>query len=146
MFKFINVYIAIFFCTGLFFQIYSATIIHQITEENFKQNVEESSLPVFMMLTASWCPKCIHLNSLMTALLDNFNDRAIFASIDVDKENNFLQILLNDIFQKHFQIIGGFPVVLVFNKGVFVKYLLGFYKDQEDLKTDLDKILCELAK
>ena len=90
--------------------------IQEITSENFQEKVEQSQLPVFVKLSATWCTNCKRLEFLMTEVLGDFKDRCVFATIDVDKNQDFLQNWLQGIFQKHLHIINGFPCVLVFYK------------------------------
>jgi len=120
--------------------------IHQIIEENFIKEVGQSDLPVFIKISAEWCSNCKSLESMMTEILDKFQDYCIFASIDIDKSNDFLQKLLQDIFRKHMHIISGFPSVLVFYKGCFKQSFLGFFANQEDLSKKINEILMQLDR
>jgi thioredoxin 1 len=129
------------------FKIYSLNSIgiQRITSENFEQEVEKSLLPVFVNLFATWCPNCKRLESLITEVLGDFNGRCFFGAIDIDKNQDFLQNLLQEIFEKHLYIMSGFPCVLVFYKGVFKKSFLGFFVDQQDLSKTLNETLVSLG-
>ncbi len=118
---------------------------YHVTEENFKKEVEQSELPVFVQLFAIWCPNCKHLAFLITEILNEFKERCVFGSIDIDKNQIFLQDLLQDIFQKHFHILSGFPSVLVFHKGVFKGSFLGFFENKQDLSKKVTETLVSLG-
>jgi thiol-disulfide isomerase/thioredoxin len=118
--------------------------IQDVTEENFKEVVEQSGLPVLVKLSATWCPNCKRLEFLMTEVLDEFKDRCVFVNIDIDKNQDFLQNLLQDIFQKHYHIIAGFPCILVFYKGVFKTSFVCFFADQQDLSKKIHEILVDI--
>lgn len=126
--------------TILFNNFSSATIV-QLTKDNFKQNVEEQSLPVLIKISATWCPNCIKFDQMMLEVVDFFHDRCVFANIDIDKQQNFLQEFLQDIFQKYFYIMSGFPCILVFFKGRFKQSFLGFFANTKDLSNKITEII-----
>ena len=141
-------YLQIIFIGSFFYSyvIYSLDVIgiQEITEGNFAQVVEKAELPVFVKISAQLCPNCKRLEAIMVDLLDEFRDRCVFASIDIEANQDFLQKLLQDIFQKYHHILSGFPSVLVFSNGVFIKSFLGLYNSKQELAKTITEILSDI--
>jgi thioredoxin-like negative regulator of GroEL len=130
-----------------FFLNYSANTAYilEVNEAKFQQEIEELKQPVFIKISAKWCPNCKRLEQMITELMDQFKDSCVFANIDIDKNQSFLQNLLQDIFQKHCHIIAGFPSILVFSKGVFISSFFGYFATKEDLKKKINEVLAQLT-
>ncbi len=62
-----------------------------VTEENFKQEVLESTQPVLVDFWADWCAPCHQIAPLIEELADEFEGRARVAKIDVDANPGLAQ-------------------------------------------------------
>lgn len=55
-----------------------------ITDANFNQLVEKSSLPVLLDLWATWCPPCRMLAPIVDEVAKELSGKAIIGKLDVD--------------------------------------------------------------
>ncbi len=62
-----------------------------VTEENFKQEVLESTQPVLVDFWADWCAPCHQIAPLIEELADEFEGQARVAKIDVDANPGLAQ-------------------------------------------------------
>ena len=58
--------------------------IVSITEENMKEEIEESKLPVIIDVYASWCGPCQQMNPIFEELAKEMGDSYKFVKINVD--------------------------------------------------------------
>lgn len=59
--------------------------IVSITEENFKKEIEESTLPVVIDIYASWCGPCQQMAPIFDELAKEMGNSYKFAKINVDE-------------------------------------------------------------
>src|SRR5262245_36902351 len=57
-----------------------------LSSQNWRQEVEESPLPVLVDFTASWCPPCHAIAPTIDALAAEFAGRLKVGNLDVDSE------------------------------------------------------------
>ena len=62
-----------------------------VSEENFKQEVLESTQPVLVDFWADWCAPCHQIAPLIEELADQFEGQARIAKIDVDANPGLAQ-------------------------------------------------------
>lgn len=56
-----------------------------LTTENFKNEVTDSTLPVVIKAFAAWCGPCIQMSPIFKEVEKSFVDRAKFLELDVDQ-------------------------------------------------------------
>lgn len=86
-----------------------------VTEENFKQEVLESTQPVLVDFWADWCAPCHQIAPLIEELADEFEGRARVAKIDVDANPGLAQTYA----------IRSIPSLLFFKDGKVVDQIAG---------------------
>ena len=59
-----------------------------VTKDNFKSEVLQSSVPVLVDFTASWCGPCRHMAPVVDELSDDYSGKAKVAKLDVDECND----------------------------------------------------------
>ncbi len=88
-------------------------VVHVVTEEQFKVEVESSDVPVVVDFGASWCGPCRQLAPNLDKLAGELKGKVKFVSVDVDQ--------LRSIRKRYdFQ---GIPALLVFKNGSEVQEL-----------------------
>lgn len=113
--------------------------VKNISLQEFDTEVLESSLPVFLQMSASWCPPCKVLQPIFEELSEEFKGRVVFAQIDVMDEKN--RDILQNFFWNYKIIVTSFPVLFVFNKGSLVDHFYVRVPNQEELRTQIDLFL-----
>ncbi len=58
--------------------------VHQVTDDNFQAEVLESSTPVLLDFTATWCGPCKRIAPLIDALADKTDGQLKVCKIDID--------------------------------------------------------------
>jgi Thioredoxin domain-containing protein len=84
------------------------------TNENFRQEVLESDLPVLVDFNASWCPPCQALHPVLEEMA-NDSDEYKIVTVDVDEE----QILAGDF------EVSSIPCLIAFINGKEVDRRVG---------------------
>ncbi len=56
-----------------------------VTDENFKQEVEQSSLPVILDIFATWCGPCQQMEPIFAQLEKELSGKYKFAKLNVDQ-------------------------------------------------------------
>ncbi len=85
------------------------------TVQNWKKEVEESSIPVLVDFWASWCGPCRFVSPIIDKIAEKHNGKVRVVKVDVD-ENQELAM--------KFQIMS-IPTVLLFNKGKVLASRIG---------------------
>lgn len=104
-------------------------MIMELNDNNFKQEVLESKVPVLVDFWASWCGPCKMLSPLVEELADEYKDKPIkVAKLEVDA---------NEHTPAQYQIMS-VPTLIMFKNGEPVNQMVGM-QSKEDLKALLDE-------
>ena len=101
-----------------------------IDDSNFDQNVLQSDKPVLVDFWAPWCRPCIMVAPILDELAEEYKDRLIIATLDVD-HNPKTAAKYN---------VPSLPTMIVFQNGQPVSNLVGLRRKAE-MKQTLDDVL-----
>jgi thioredoxin 1 len=132
----------LFLCNNLFAT--DQHLVKNIAPQEFEKEVLQACLPVFFQISVSWCPPCKILKPIFEELSVEFKDEAIFVEIDVALEEN--RDILQTVFQKYGVIIGGFPVIFVFNQGNYINHFNARIPHKEELAKMCNSFIEEIEK
>lgn len=87
----------------------------RFTDKNFKKEVLDSELPVFVDFWGSWCPPCKMVEPVMDELAKHFDGKIKVGKLNVD-QNPASRSELN---------IGGAPTFILFKDGQVLERIVG---------------------
>jgi len=61
------------------------TMVTEVTDQNFEEEVIKSNLPVMVDLWAPWCRPCLMVAPVVDKLAENYNGRFKFCRMNVDE-------------------------------------------------------------
>lgn len=105
-------------------------MIINITQENFKKDIEQSSKPVVIDVYATWCGPCKHMAPTFEALAEHYKDSYTFASLNVDEARD-LAVEYG---------VSSVPTFLFFKSGKLVDTAMG-YMSKDDLENKIKQAL-----
>lgn len=86
-----------------------------ITDANFSELVEKSTLPVLLDFWATWCPPCRMIAPIVEDLAKELSGRVIIGKLDVDG---------NQMTAGRFRV-QSIPTLIIFNKGSEAERIVG---------------------
>jgi len=95
-----------------------------LTEDNFKNEVLESPVPVLVDFWAEWCAPCSRMTPILEALAQELAGKIKIAQLEVDE--------CSDIADTY--SIMSIPTLAVFNRGVVVSSVIGVQSKDALLK------------
>lgn len=101
----------------------------QVSDSNFKKEIEDSNIPVLVDFNAAWCQPCKTLHPILEALETQYKTKVKFASVDVGVSRKTASKYS----------VRSVPTVLIFNKGKIVGNSIGA-KNKEHYKAMLDSL------
>ncbi len=104
-----------------------------VSDQDFEQNVLQSTLPVIVDFTAEWCPPCRALVPLYARLSDIYQGKLRFAKMDTD-ENMLVPARLG---------IQGVPTLVLFADGRPVGRVVGPHPGR--LQQSIERLLAEVS-
>lgn len=108
----------------------AAENIVQLTTGNFKQEVENGSLPILVDFWAPWCGPCRAVAPVLEQLAEKYNGKLKIGKVNVDNESSLASM---------FRIMS-IPTLILFNNGKAVQQMIGLRSVQE-LEDMLKKVL-----
>ena len=81
-----------------------------LTEQNFKQEVLESDLPVLVDFWATWCGPCMMLAPTLSELSEEYAGKVKIGKVNVDEQPNLAAIFRVDSIPTLFYFRNGQPV------------------------------------
>lgn len=88
----------------------------ETTEQDFKTQVLDSTLPVLIEFTADWCPPCKALAPIIEEIAIKYEGKLRVGMVDSDNNTNIVQ---------QYDIMG-LPTMIVFVGGVPVERIVGY--------------------
>ena len=110
----------------------AAANIVTLTQENFAQQVSQSSVPVLVDFWAEWCGPCKMIAPILDELAHEYDGRVSIGKINIDEQQNLAAEYG----------IRAIPTLLVFKNGQVAEQIVGL-KSKRDLKSALDGVLAK---
>ncbi len=104
--------------------------IVNLTDDNFKETINNSEVPVFVDLWAEWCGPCKMIAPELEKLADELVGKIKVAKINVDENRNT---------PSEYQVMS-IPTMILFKDGKEVERVIGFRK-KDELKKLVEKHL-----
>jgi thioredoxin 1 len=117
-------------------QKYLIEVINMVTEltaDNFKNEVLDSTTPVIVDFWASWCGPCKMMAPVFEELSGEYEGKLKFAKISTEEHPEMAE-------QNH---ITGIPCLIVFKEGKEVDRIVG-YAPKSGLKDKIEKVMEKL--
>jgi len=104
----------------------------EITSNNFKEEVINSSIPVLVDFWAPWCQPCLMMAPALQELSEELEDKLKIGKLDTEiPENQILAIKYQ---------IQSIPNMKLFKDGKVIKEFIGL-RPKETLKSELEEII-----
>jgi thioredoxin 1 len=100
-----------------------------LTQENFKDEVLQSTTPVLVDFWAEWCGPCKMISPILGELADEYDGRVKIAKVNIDEQ----QSLASEYG------IRAIPTLLLFDKGQVADQIVGL-RSKRDLKASFDRV------
>jgi thioredoxin 1 len=107
----------------------AAANIVSLTQENFDQEVIQSSTPVLVDFWAQWCNPCRALTPILDELADEYDGRVRIGKVNIDEQ----QALASQYG------VRAIPTLLLFHQGQVSEQIVGL-RSKRDLKASFDKV------
>lgn len=107
----------------------ASPLIIPLTQENFDQQVLNSTTPVLVDFWAEWCGPCKMIAPLLDELADEYDGKVKIGKVNIDEQ----QALATKYG------IRAIPTLLLINKGEVAEQMVGA-KSKRDLKASLDRV------
>ena len=102
----------------------------RFTDENFKREVLDGELPVFVDFWGSWCPPCKMTEPIIEEMARDFDGTVKIGKLNVD-QNPEIRSMFN---------ISGAPTFILFKEGQVLKRVVGA-RSKKQLLEMLEKAL-----
>jgi thioredoxin 1 len=106
----------------------ASPLIVNLTQENFDQQVSQSTTPVLVDFWAEWCGPCKMIAPLLDELATEYDGKVKIGKVNIDEQ----QALATKYG------IRAIPTLLIINKGQVAEQMVGA-KSKRDLKASLDR-------
>ena len=107
----------------------AAPKIVTLTQENFAQEVLQSSSPVLVDFWAEWCGPCKMIAPILEELADEYDGRVKIGKVNIDEHQGVASEYG----------IRAIPTLLLFNKGEVADQIVGL-RSKRDLKASFDRV------
>jgi thioredoxin 1 len=100
-----------------------------VTQENFAEEVLQSTTPVLVDFWAEWCGPCKMITPILGELADEYEGRVKITKVNIDEQ----QALAAEYG------IRAIPTLLLFDKGQVADQIVGL-RSKRDLKASFDRV------
>jgi thioredoxin 1 len=107
----------------------ASPLIVNLTQENFPQQVLQSSKPVLVDFWAEWCGPCKMIAPLLDELADEYSGKVTIGKVNIDEQQSLAA-------QYGIRAI---PTLLLFDKGQVADQIVGA-RSKRDFKNSLDRV------
>ena len=107
----------------------AARNIVTLTQENFAQEVLQSTTPVLVDFWAEWCGPCKMIAPILNELADEYAGRVKIGKVNIDED----QQLATEYG------IRAIPTLLLFHQGQVADQIVGL-RSKRDLKASFDRV------
>lgn len=104
--------------------------VTEINQENFEQEVVNSSTPVLVDFWADWCPPCKMLAPVFDQVSGDFEGKVKFAKVNIDEQRE-----ITDKFS-----VGSVPTLVLTREGKEVDRIQG-YMSGKQLKEKIEQMV-----
>tara|TARA_B100001115_G_C15775156_1_gene380783 strand:+ start:258 stop:584 length:327 start_codon:yes stop_codon:yes gene_type:complete len=89
--------------------------LHEFTDQNFENDVEQSENPVLIDFWAVWCGPCKAIAPVIEEIADEYQGKVKVGKVDVDQnQNTAMKYGIRSI-----------PTILIMNKGEVINQIVG---------------------
>jgi thioredoxin 1 len=103
--------------------------IVNLTQENFPQQVLQSTKPVLVDFWAEWCGPCKMIAPLLDELADEYSGKVTIGKVNIDEQQSLAAEYG----------IRAIPTLLLFDKGQVADQIVGA-RSKRDFKNSLDRV------
>jgi thioredoxin len=107
----------------------ASPLIVTLTQDNFGQEVLQSSSPVLVDFWAEWCGPCKMIAPVLDELADEYQGKVKIGKVNIDEHQGLAAEYG----------VRAIPTLLVFNKGQVADQVVGA-RSKRDLKASLDRV------
>jgi thioredoxin 1 len=107
----------------------AALNISVLTQENFANEVLQSSTPVLVDFWAEWCGPCKAIAPVLEELADEYEGRVKIGKVNIDEQQGLAAEYG----------IRAIPTLLLFDKGQVADQIVGL-RSKRDLKASFDRV------
>jgi len=104
--------------------------MQELTKNDFEKEVLQSDIPVIVDFHASWCGPCQMMGPVFEKVSEDYEGKVKFVKVSTETEQ--------DLASQY--EIRSIPCLVVFKNGKESDRIIGF-RDEDELKKDVDKIL-----
>lgn len=107
-----------------------STLLKELSDQNFQNEVINSALPVLVDFWAPWCGPCQKVIPIIEELAQKYKDKMKFAKVNTEEQPEL---------SNNYHILS-IPAMLLFNKGEQQEQVIGI-KSKEELENIIQKYI-----
>jgi thioredoxin 1 len=107
----------------------ASPLIVTLTQDNFAQQVLQSTTPVLVDFWAEWCGPCKMIAPILDELAEEYSGKVTIGKVNIDEHQGLAAEYG----------VRAIPTLLVFNKGQVAEQVVGA-RGKRDLKASLDRV------